>query len=294
MSPPVVWNLLGNSYFQGRFVLALLDWKCPVIASLETRSILLPGWNQLERVSFKHLLISRPFFILSCYPIALKIHCSTACKQLLDRLGGYILEERGEIKIKGKGDMVTYWLIGEKFGSQHRLRGHRNHSSNRPKSSLRNTGHKLIGDRHCRDLASSLDSPKKLRFANPSSSSPSGTGVEILDETSPFVTSKRNSCPNLKAGSCVMLQPTLTRSIERKLYYQPHRLSTTSLVEALTFSLQAKTASNGRPQPFSPANNKRGENPKIELSPPEESLNDCWPLLDPTKHVNENDRETCV
>lgn len=191
--------------------------------------------------------------------------------------------------------MVTYWLIGEKTGSHHRQRGHR--ASNRPKSSMRNTGHNLIGDRHCRDLASSLDSPKKLRFANESSSSPSATGVEMLNETLPFTGSKRNSCPNLKAGSCVMLQPSFSRSIERKLYFQPHRLSTTSLVEALTFSSHAKTASNGRPQHFSltsPASNKRGENPKIELSPPEESLNDCWPLLDPTKHANESDKETCV
>lgn len=230
---------------------------------------------------------------------ALKIHCSTACKQLLDRLGGYILEERGEIKIKGKGDMVTYWLVGEKIGSQHRQRG-RAHPSNRPKSSLRNTSHKLTGDRHChKDLASSLDSPKKLRFAADSSSSPSGTGVEILDETTPFATSKRNSCPNLKANAgAVMLQPSFSRSVERKLCYQPHRLSTTSLVEALTFSSNAKqqTAPNGRPQQFSlspsPTRN-RGENPKIELSPPEESLNDCWPLLDP-KYANESDRETSV
>ncbi len=223
----------------------------------------------------------------------MKIHCSTACKQLLDRLGGYILEERGEIKIKGKGDMVTYWLVGEKAGNHIRQRG-RAHPSNRPKSSLRNPGYKLAGT--AKDLASSLDSPKKLRFANDSPTSPSAGGVEILDETTPFAGSKRNSCPNLKVGAgAFMLQPTFSRSVERKLCYQPHRLSTTSLVEALTFSSNSKTP-NGRPQQFplsSPSRTRRGENPKIELSPPEESLNDCWPLLEP-KYVNESDRETSV
>ena len=224
--------------------------------------------------------------------LALKIHCSTACKQLLDRLGGYILEERGEIKIKGKGEMVTYWLVGEKAGNHIRQRG-RAHLSSRPKSSLRNTGYKLSSDRHKKDLASSLDSPKKLRFANDSPTSPLATGVEILDETTPFTGSKRNSCPNLKVGvGAFMLQPTFSRSVERKLCYQPHRLSTTSLVEALTFSSNCAKTPNGRSQQ-SPSRAHRGENPKRELSPPEESLNDCWPLLE-QKNITESDRETSV
>ena len=45
--------------------------------------------------------------------VPLKIHCSHRCKALLDRLGGYRLEERGEVTMKGKGAMVTYWLVGE-------------------------------------------------------------------------------------------------------------------------------------------------------------------------------------
>ena len=43
----------------------------------------------------------------------LKIHTSDSCKQLLDQLGGYQLEERGSIEVKGKGLMTTYWLNGE-------------------------------------------------------------------------------------------------------------------------------------------------------------------------------------
>ncbi|CAH0563498.1 unnamed protein product [Brassicogethes aeneus] len=44
---------------------------------------------------------------------AFRIHISHATYMLLQRLGGYICEERGLIPIKGKGEMYTYWLIGE-------------------------------------------------------------------------------------------------------------------------------------------------------------------------------------
>nr|CAD7400716.1 unnamed protein product [Timema poppensis] len=44
---------------------------------------------------------------------ALKIHMSETTKQLLDRLGGYLYDERGLTFIKGKGEMRTYWLTGE-------------------------------------------------------------------------------------------------------------------------------------------------------------------------------------
>ncbi|XP_055935780.1 guanylate cyclase 32E-like [Argiope bruennichi] len=44
---------------------------------------------------------------------AMKIHVSEACKKVLDKLGGYRLEERGLVQIKGKGEMRTYWLLGK-------------------------------------------------------------------------------------------------------------------------------------------------------------------------------------
>ena len=201
--------------------------------------------------------------------------------------------------------MLTYWLVGEKAGT-HRHRGRGAHtSSNRPKSSLRNTNHhKLASERYKKEFASSLDSPKRLRFAADSPTSPSTIGVEITDETTPFAASKRNSCPNLKANfGPIMLKPVFSRSVERKLCYQPHRLSTTSLVEALTFSAHAKstpTTPNGKLQqqcpissPLSSTKRSRNDNPKIELSPPEDTPNDRWPLLD-KKQLNESDRETSV
>lgn len=52
---------------------------------------------------------------------ALRIHISEATKTLLSRLGGYVVEERGLTPIKGKGEMMTYWLIdGEPWRTRRR------------------------------------------------------------------------------------------------------------------------------------------------------------------------------
>lgn len=42
---------------------------------------------------------------------ALRIHISQATKGILDDLGGFVVEERGEVALKGKGVCKTYWLI---------------------------------------------------------------------------------------------------------------------------------------------------------------------------------------
>ncbi|CAG2105133.1 unnamed protein product [Medioppia subpectinata] len=44
----------------------------------------------------------------------LKIHISPSTKSVLDLFGTFVLEARGDIPIKGKGTMKTYWLIEEK------------------------------------------------------------------------------------------------------------------------------------------------------------------------------------
>lgn len=43
----------------------------------------------------------------------LMVHCSLQCKELLDRLGGYSISERGYVNMKGKGELFTYWLNSE-------------------------------------------------------------------------------------------------------------------------------------------------------------------------------------
>ncbi|XP_047986095.1 atrial natriuretic peptide receptor 1-like isoform X2 [Leguminivora glycinivorella] len=45
---------------------------------------------------------------------ALRIHVSPTTKALLDTFGTFQLELRGEVAMKGKGTLVTYWLLGEK------------------------------------------------------------------------------------------------------------------------------------------------------------------------------------
>jgi len=43
---------------------------------------------------------------------ALKIHISPETKELLERLGGYHIQTRGEVFLKGKGTWITFWLEG--------------------------------------------------------------------------------------------------------------------------------------------------------------------------------------
>ncbi|ELU03020.1 hypothetical protein CAPTEDRAFT_118400 [Capitella teleta] len=56
---------------------------------------------------------------------ALQIHLSHTTYDLLTSLGGYLMEERGLIDIKGKGQMTTHWLRGKK-GFQKSLPDFRN------------------------------------------------------------------------------------------------------------------------------------------------------------------------
>lgn len=51
---------------------------------------------------------------MESHGLPLKIHTSPKTKEHLDRSGSYILESRGPIYIKGKGDIETFWLIGHK------------------------------------------------------------------------------------------------------------------------------------------------------------------------------------
>ncbi|XP_039074910.1 atrial natriuretic peptide receptor 1 isoform X2 [Hyaena hyaena] len=48
---------------------------------------------------------------------ALKIHLSSETKAVLEEFGGFELELRGDVEMKGKGKVRTYWLLGERSGS---------------------------------------------------------------------------------------------------------------------------------------------------------------------------------
>lgn len=115
--------------------------------------------------------------------LPLKIHCSGSCKKLLDKLGGYICNQRGMIPMKGKGEQLTYWLLGEeddkreiRTKERNERRGSRalikaslngttklNSSEVYPRSSLKNRN---MFPRTSLPRSSSLESPKKLRFAS--------------------------------------------------------------------------------------------------------------------------------
>ncbi|CEG06140.1 Atrial natriuretic peptide receptor 1 [Strongyloides ratti] len=41
-----------------------------------------------------------------------RIHITESCSKLLNKIGGYVIEPRGEVIIKGKGVMNTFWLNG--------------------------------------------------------------------------------------------------------------------------------------------------------------------------------------
>jgi atrial natriuretic peptide receptor A len=45
---------------------------------------------------------------------ALKIQISATTKAILDTFQTFKMEERGEIEVKGKGQLKTFWLLREK------------------------------------------------------------------------------------------------------------------------------------------------------------------------------------
>ena len=49
------------------------------------------------------------FFVGSAW----RIHISEATKHTLEESGGYHIECRGQTELKGKGKVMTYWLLGK-------------------------------------------------------------------------------------------------------------------------------------------------------------------------------------
>ena len=64
----------------------------------------------MEDVKEINLIFHKLFFFLST---AGRIHISTTTNHYLTNIiGGYVTEPRGEVIIKGKGVMETFWLLG--------------------------------------------------------------------------------------------------------------------------------------------------------------------------------------
>lgn len=117
--------------------------------------------------------------------VPLKIHCSIQCKDLLEKLGGYYFQERGVISMKGKGEQRTFWLLGEEEETKaqrtyerSQRRGSRalnkyiqgtikqqNQLSVVNDLGIRSSLKNKSIPRNSLTRSSSLESPKKLRFA---------------------------------------------------------------------------------------------------------------------------------
>ena len=155
----------------------------------------------------------------------LKIHTSDSCKHLLDQLGGYQLEERGNIEVKGKGLMSTYWLNGEE-NNQRRMKENCMNFSSRPSKllcpkqgflrSLSSSSFRRPMPDHlkvCRNL--SLESQnKRLRWGNHSLKTPrltpsqDGSNLPTTFEIhSPSMNSERDS--NMDENEYCQFQLTL-------------------------------------------------------------------------------------
>lgn len=165
---------------------------------------------------------------------ALRIHCSKQCKDLLVKLGGYHLLERGIVSMKGKGEQQTYWLIGEdpdcrtarnKERAKRRTLQDANNTKNGhldvnghcivTRSSLKN---KNNSSRSPLPRCSSFESPKKLRFAS-GENLETHTKVQLLEiiaDSSPCknFTHASSSCPcieNLANSAANLARSVLTR-----------------------------------------------------------------------------------
>lgn len=245
------------------------------------------------------------FFFFS----ALKIHCSQACKTLLDRLGGYKFAERGIVGMKGKGEVLTYWLVGEEHEHQARRtderekrRAHLNnrHSSKKgvksvqdangcpggaPRSSLKSRNLSLTpSPRNNLSRCASLESPKKLRFAsnhtlefpNPYQKCSRDPLLEVIKDNSP---SKRN-LSRLSEGSLGVGESFCMNHLSASCPCIEHFSPTATKPPPLP--VLDTTASSSEPMlcasaPVSPGDCSSQEFPLVPCGPPSDEAN--TPLL---------------
>lgn len=77
--------------------------------------------------------------------LPLRIHISPQCRQALLKIGGYEMEERGIVNMKGKGEVLTYWLTGAS-----------DEAIKRREVSLKSCGHECGGVCVCEDCKSCM------------------------------------------------------------------------------------------------------------------------------------------
>ncbi|KAJ9587021.1 hypothetical protein L9F63_019386, partial [Diploptera punctata] len=151
----------------------------------------------------------------------LRVHCSLECKMLLERLGGYTFAERGLVCMKGKGEQLTYWLLGEDL--IHRARRSEERDIRRHKPRLNGYPGRSSLKTKPPQRCSSLESPKRLRFAvqrNPL--------LEAIADASPcrkpshplLLEASSSSCP------CIEQCPVLHQGITVDERSQPRKQTT--------------------------------------------------------------------
>lgn len=108
---------------------------------------------------------------------ALKIHTSGECRDYLVKLGGYVIEERGLVAMKGKGQVRTYWLLSHTSGQMHRRESNNEDTLQVPSFIITNNDQKkrspmagvlprkgsLIGFKSVRNEGSLVNMPAFLR-----------------------------------------------------------------------------------------------------------------------------------
>lgn len=112
---------------------------------------------------------------------ALKIHISHSTKQILDKFGTFDVTNRGYVLMKGKGEMMTFWLNGEKpqeesssFSplklSSHpsqpiiEVNNHHNHNNNN-NNNIDNRDVKIIDSNHNTETTPVSDKPNSKAIA---------------------------------------------------------------------------------------------------------------------------------
>ncbi|EFA09532.2 Guanylate cyclase 32E-like Protein [Tribolium castaneum] len=139
----------------------------------------------------------------------LKIHCSSECKDLLHKLGGYNLMERGMVSMKGKGEQQTYWLLGEDPYFRNLRKEERSKRRTKTETkSLNTNGHFIITRSSLKNKnsivrsplprCSSFESPKKLRFASGDNLEKKSDSnfLEVISDNSPCKKSSNSLVEN--------------------------------------------------------------------------------------------------